>query len=532
MRRLLNAGADKVSINTAAVQNPELVREAVEHVRLPVHRGRDRRQARGPRRRGRSSRTAGAGRPASTPSSGRDACRPRAPARSCSPAWTATARGRVRSRAHARGVRGGRCSGDRQRRRGRAASTWPRASLEGGADAVLAASVFHFGEFTRAAGQAVHARARHRGAAVSAWLDEVAWDEQGWFPRLRRTPHSGRVLMLAWMNREALARDRRRAARRCTGRARASALWRKGEESGHVQQVRRAPPRLRRRRAAARGATGRRHRLPHRTRALLLSPAGRRALGRDRPRDQGPARDLPEMKPDLRQMLERLAAHHRGAPRRRSGDLLRRRACSPKGDDAVLKKIGEEAAETAARRQGRRPAAPRARDRRPVVPLPGHARAPRSRARRRAGGAAAARRHFGASTRKRSRKTVTKPDHWRRTASSARSSGARSRAEEVATRTSDILAFHDINPLAPVHFMHHPEGARRDRSYDAEACATQQVLGRMLAARGAARARAGRRRRLPHHRQHRAGRAAGRVSCAHACPRRPGSARPACCRGK
>ncbi len=28
VRRLLNAGADKVSINTAAVQNPELVREA------------------------------------------------------------------------------------------------------------------------------------------------------------------------------------------------------------------------------------------------------------------------------------------------------------------------------------------------------------------------------------------------------------------------------------------------------------------------------------------------------------------------
>jgi len=32
IRRLLNAGADKVSINTAAVYNPELVREASEHV--------------------------------------------------------------------------------------------------------------------------------------------------------------------------------------------------------------------------------------------------------------------------------------------------------------------------------------------------------------------------------------------------------------------------------------------------------------------------------------------------------------------
>ena len=47
IRRLLLAGADKVSINTAAVARPEFVREAAREIRQPVHRRRDRRQAAG-----------------------------------------------------------------------------------------------------------------------------------------------------------------------------------------------------------------------------------------------------------------------------------------------------------------------------------------------------------------------------------------------------------------------------------------------------------------------------------------------------
>ena len=42
---------------------------------------------------------------------------------------------------------------------------------EGGADAVLAASIFHFGEYTVRTSQAIHGAARHRGAAVSAIRD-------------------------------------------------------------------------------------------------------------------------------------------------------------------------------------------------------------------------------------------------------------------------------------------------------------------------------------------------------------------------
>ena len=54
VRRLLNAGADKVSFNSAAVANPERDRATRRHVRRAVHRRRDRRQARGARTRDRA----------------------------------------------------------------------------------------------------------------------------------------------------------------------------------------------------------------------------------------------------------------------------------------------------------------------------------------------------------------------------------------------------------------------------------------------------------------------------------------------
>ena len=92
IRALLNAGADKVSINTGGVANPRLFDEAAGALRLAVHRRGDRRQADGARVRGRSTRTAAARRPASTRSTGRARSSRAAPARSCSPAWTATAR--------------------------------------------------------------------------------------------------------------------------------------------------------------------------------------------------------------------------------------------------------------------------------------------------------------------------------------------------------------------------------------------------------------------------------------------------------
>jgi phosphoribosyl-AMP cyclohydrolase len=64
----------------------------------------------------------------------------------------------------------------------------------------------------------------------------VRWNEQGLVPAIAQDARSGRVLMLAWMNRDALVRtlEERRAVYWSRSRAR---LWPKGEESGHVQRV-------------------------------------------------------------------------------------------------------------------------------------------------------------------------------------------------------------------------------------------------------------------------------------------------------
>jgi len=71
---------------------------------------------------------------------------------------------------------------------------------------------------------------------VSAWLDEVRWDDEGLVPAIAQDATSGRVLTLAWMNRESLAETAQRGEAVYWSRSRRR-LWRKGEESGHVQRV-------------------------------------------------------------------------------------------------------------------------------------------------------------------------------------------------------------------------------------------------------------------------------------------------------
>ena len=68
------------------------------------------------------------------------------------------------------------------------------------------------------------------------WLDEVQWDEDGLVPAIAQDASSGQVLMVAWMNRDALAETVSSARAVYWSRSR-SRLWRKGEESGHVQTV-------------------------------------------------------------------------------------------------------------------------------------------------------------------------------------------------------------------------------------------------------------------------------------------------------
>jgi phosphoribosyl-AMP cyclohydrolase len=69
-----------------------------------------------------------------------------------------------------------------------------------------------------------------------SWLDEVKWDEQGLVPVLAQDAATGRVLMLAWMDREALARTAETGEAVYYSRSR-ERLWRKGEASGHIQRV-------------------------------------------------------------------------------------------------------------------------------------------------------------------------------------------------------------------------------------------------------------------------------------------------------
>jgi phosphoribosyl-AMP cyclohydrolase len=69
-----------------------------------------------------------------------------------------------------------------------------------------------------------------------SWLDEVAWNADGLVPAVAQDAASGEVLMVAWMNREALARTVASGEATYWSRSR-KALWRKGETSGHVQKV-------------------------------------------------------------------------------------------------------------------------------------------------------------------------------------------------------------------------------------------------------------------------------------------------------
>ena len=72
---------------------------------------------------------------------------------------------------------------------------------------------------------------------MSDWLDEVPWDGAGLIAAVAQDATTGRVLTVAWMNREALRETVERGEAVYWSRSRKK-LWRKGEESGHLQRVR------------------------------------------------------------------------------------------------------------------------------------------------------------------------------------------------------------------------------------------------------------------------------------------------------
>jgi phosphoribosyl-AMP cyclohydrolase len=69
------------------------------------------------------------------------------------------------------------------------------------------------------------------------WLDAVKWQADGLVPAIAQDARTGRVLTLAWMNRDALRQTMQTKEAHYWSRSR-RALWRKGEQSGHVQRVR------------------------------------------------------------------------------------------------------------------------------------------------------------------------------------------------------------------------------------------------------------------------------------------------------
>ncbi|MEA5445088.1 phosphoribosyl-AMP cyclohydrolase [Gammaproteobacteria bacterium AB-CW1] len=69
-----------------------------------------------------------------------------------------------------------------------------------------------------------------------SWLEAVKFDDRGLVAAIAQDADSGQVLMLAWMNREALLETVRLGEAVYYSRSR-QRLWHKGERSGHTQTV-------------------------------------------------------------------------------------------------------------------------------------------------------------------------------------------------------------------------------------------------------------------------------------------------------
>ena len=70
----------------------------------------------------------------------------------------------------------------------------------------------------------------------TSWLDEIKWNADGLVPAVAQDSQSGKILTLAWMNRDSLLQTIR--LRRAVYWSRSKQrLWQKGESSGHTQEI-------------------------------------------------------------------------------------------------------------------------------------------------------------------------------------------------------------------------------------------------------------------------------------------------------
>ncbi|MER2511695.1 MAG: phosphoribosyl-AMP cyclohydrolase, partial [Nitrosomonas ureae] len=72
--------------------------------------------------------------------------------------------------------------------------------------------------------------------STDSWLSRINWSEDGLIPVIAQEADSGTILMVAWMNREALKLTVEKGEAVYWSRSRKK-LWYKGEESGHIQKV-------------------------------------------------------------------------------------------------------------------------------------------------------------------------------------------------------------------------------------------------------------------------------------------------------
>ena len=186
-----------------------------------------------------------------------------------------------------------------------------------------------------------------------SYLDDVRWNTDGLVPAIAQAYDSGRVLTLAWMNRTALSATVASGHAHYWSRSR-QRLWKKGETSGHVQSVREI-------RLDCDGDAV----------LLLVDQEGGIACHTGHERcffkllENGTWRDVEPVVKDPDVIYGREAhARPAGAPPRESDSALgaiaatieARKGADPgasyvasllaRGDDAILKKIGEEATET------------------------------------------------------------------------------------------------------------------------------------------------------------------------------------------
>lgn len=69
-----------------------------------------------------------------------------------------------------------------------------------------------------------------------SWLDEIHFGSDGLIPAIAQDAVTGKILMMAWMNRESLKQTAEKGEAVYWSRSRQK-LWHKGEESGHTQEV-------------------------------------------------------------------------------------------------------------------------------------------------------------------------------------------------------------------------------------------------------------------------------------------------------